>query len=134
MLFNKTLSSLFLLVFMLSSAKADATLTFALSGAGVANSTRTLVLSDSDGLRVLNWAQAAYGPVTVPPVRSDEPFCSSNPKPADCLPTTRELTRKEAIEAVFDGLLRGLRHNVINFEKSSARKTAEDSIGPINPR
>lgn len=96
-----------LCAFALSPAYADATITFALTGAGAANTSRTLIVSDADGARILAWAKDAYG---------------------------SGLTNKEAVEAAFDGMLAGLRANVKNLEGGKAAKTASDGITTITPK
>lgn len=59
-------------------ALADATLTCALTGAGPANMSVPLVISDADGARVLAVAVKAYSPVTVAPViPANDPRCAT---------------------------------------------------------
>lgn len=80
---------------LIRSAKADATLTCALTGAGAANASSTLVISDADGGRVLAYARSRL-PLTPPP------------------------TNAQAVKAALDDLLASIRTGVIDFERNSA--------------
>lgn len=74
---------------------ADATLTCALTGAGVANASSTLVISDADGGRVLNYVKARF--TATPP-----------------------LTNAQAVKAALDDLLTSIRTGVTDYERNSA--------------
>lgn len=78
-----------------TSAYADATLTCALTGAGTANATSILVISDADGGRVLNYVKARF--TATPP-----------------------LTNSQAVKAALDELLASIRTGVTDYERNSA--------------
>lgn len=137
-----------LAVLFATPALADATLTCALTGAGAANMSVPLVISDADGARVLATAVKAYSPVTVAPViAANDPKCATSvtsgippvtvPQTPDpgCLPTFRTATNKEAITSLLhDMLYSTLLGNVHQSEKAAAGKTATDAIVPIAPK
>lgn len=135
--------------FVVGKVRADATLTCTLTGAGAANTSVPLVVSDADGVRILNAAVKSYSPVTVPPViPANDPRCQTtitNPSPPPatlpqtpdpgCLPTFRQATNREAItlllhDALFSTLLNGVKAG----EQASAAKTAADAVVPIAPK
>lgn len=74
---------------------ADATLTCALTGAGTANATSTLVISDADGSRVLAYVRSRL-PASPPP------------------------TNAQAVKAALDDLLASIRIGVTDYERNSA--------------
>lgn len=115
---------------------ADATLTCALTGAGTANMSVPLVISDADGARILAVAVKAYSPITVPPViAANDPRCATTPPDAGCLPTFRQATNREAITGVLhDMLYSTLLSNVKESEKAAAAKTATDAVNIIVPK
>lgn len=76
-------------------ACADATLTCALTGAGAANASSVLVISDADGGRVLNYVKARF--TATPP-----------------------LTNAQSVKAALDELLASIRTGVIDYERNSA--------------
>lgn len=92
------MKSIIALLFMCSIAHADATLTLALTGATSANSTKTLVISDADGIRFLNWAKSrsAIG-----------------------------ATNAEATGAVLQALIDSIRTGVQDWERANAASTVQ---------
>lgn len=78
---------------LIGIAKADATLTCALTGAGTANASSTLVISDADGSRVLTVAKSRVAGTA---------------------------TNAQAVKAMLDTLLAEVRTAVIDFERNSA--------------
>lgn len=138
-----------LMVLIATPALADATLTATLTGAGAANTTVTLIVSDADGARILAAAVKSYSPVTVPPVlAANDPKCQTtvtNPSPPPatlpqtpdpgCFPTFRQATNKEAITSLLhDALYSTLLNGVKAGEQATAAKTASDAIVPITPK
>ncbi len=119
-----------------TSALADATLTCTLTGAGAANTSVPLIVSDADGGRILASAVKSYSPVTVPPViPGSDPRCQTTPPNAGCLPTQRQATNKEAITALLtDALFGTLLNGVKAGEAAAAAKTAADAVVPIVPK
>lgn len=122
-----------LLAFLLmaSVAYADPLITITLSGAGAANSTQALTLTPANGARVVAWAQQHFGPVVVPPASTDPTLCATVPTPAACLPTTRPMTSKEAVDATFLSFFVRLRESVVVTERATAGKNASDAVVPI---
>lgn len=128
----------YLLIVILSllpiGALAQPQITITLSGAGEANTSKSLTLSIANGTRVLNWAKSAYGLVIVEaPKQTDRAICEAEPIPADCKPVTRELTNKEAVDRLFQGFLNDIRDKVLQSERSQAARTAREAVSPIEP-
>ena len=78
-------------------------LTFSAAPGGL---TKTQTLTDAEVSRVVAWAKATYG----------------NGQP---------MTNAEAFDAVATGLFRGIRDNVLNYERELAKKPAGDAVLPI---
>lgn len=121
---------------LMKGAKADATLTCTLTGAGAANTSVPLVVSDADGARILAAAVKSYSPITVPPViPANDPRCATIPPDAGCLPTQRQATNREAITSLLhDALFSTLLNGVKAGEQATAAKTAADAVVPIVPK
>lgn len=83
-------------------------LTFSATPGGM---TKTQNLTDAEVQRVVAWAKSAYGQI--------------------CDPTCRDRTNAEAFDAVATGIFRGIRDNVLNYERELAKKPAGDSVQPI---
>lgn len=83
---------IFVLV-LIGIAKADATLTCALTGAGSANASSILVISDADGARVLTYVKSRV---------------AGNP------------TNAQAVKQMLDDLLLSIRTGVIDYERNNA--------------
>jgi len=128
----KSILALGFLLLASTSSFATATLTFTLTGAGAANTTKTLIVSDADGVRIMNYAKNKFGPVVIPPVL-DAAACAITPNDPGCLPTTRAMTNKEAVDALLQALLNEIREGVITVERAAARISSDSAIVPINP-
>lgn len=134
--------------FVVGKVRADATLTCVLTGAGAANSSVPLIVSDADGGRILAAAVKSYSPVTVAPVlAANDPKCATSvtsgsppvtvPQTPDpgCFPTFRQATNKEAITSLLHDMLYGTLINGVKAgEQAAAVKTANDAIVPIAPK
>lgn len=135
--------------FAIGKVRADATLTCTLTGAGAANTSVPLVVSDADGARILAAAVKSYSPVTVAPViPANDPRCQTtitNPSPPPatlpqtpdpgCFPTFRQATNREAITSLLhDALFSTLLNGVKAGEAAAAAKTASDTVTAIIPK
>lgn len=74
--------------------------------------TKTQTLTDAEVTRIVAWAKSAYGQICEPP-------------------PCRDRTNAEAFDAVATGIFRGIRDNVLNYERELARKPAGDAVAPI---
>lgn len=121
---------------VVGKVRADATLTCVLTGAGAANSSVPLIVSDADGGRILAAAVKSYSPVTVAPVlAANDPKCTAVIPDPGCLPTFRQATNKEAITSLLHDMLYGTLINGVKAgEQAAAVKTANDAIVPIAPK
>jgi len=72
-------------------------------------------LTDAEAARVLAWGKATYGQICD---TAEPPVC-------------RDRTNSEVLDAVATGLFRGIRDNVLNYERELARKPAGDAVMPI---
>ena len=76
--------------------------------------TKTQTLTDAEVSRVIAWAKASYGQI-----------CAGEPV------VCRDRTNAEAFDAVATGIFRGIRDNVLNYERELARKPVSDTVLPI---
>lgn len=116
-----------------SCAAAEAQTQITITSKGGAQASRSLTLGAAASARILAWAKATFGPEVVEAARLSGAACEVEPVPADCKPTTREITDDEAMARAIQSLLDDIRHRVLLRERAKAARDAQDAVEAIRP-